>query len=76
MVSNSCSYAIVILLSLGPWSVAAAQDNDRGLVRLEREMARLAELSGGTVGAAAIHLETGREAYHNGGTRFPMASSY
>lgn len=49
---------------------------DPGLQRLEREIGRLAELAGGTVGVAAIHLETGREVYLNPGERFPMASTY
>ena len=46
------------------------------LQRLEREVARLAEASGGTVGVAAIHLETGQSVYLNGDERFPMASTY
>src|SRR5690606_27459898 len=49
---------------------------DPGLERLEREIAQLAELAGGTVGVAAVHLETGRAVYHNRTERFPMASSY
>ncbi len=49
---------------------------DPGLQRLEREIGKLAGIAGGTVGVAAIHLETGREVYLNRGTRFPMASSY
>src|SRR5690606_29412072 len=44
--------------------------------RLEREIARLAELAGGTVGVAAVHLETGRAVYLNRTERFPMASAY
>jgi beta-lactamase class A len=55
---------------------AAAQPADAGLARLEREIARLAELSGGVMGVAAIHLETGRAVYHNRDIAFPMASSY
>jgi beta-lactamase class A len=46
------------------------------LERLESEIARLAEIAGGTVGLAAIHLESGREVYLNGDEPFPMASSY
>ncbi|MFO7262243.1 MAG: class A beta-lactamase [bacterium] len=55
-----------------PAAVAA----DPGLERLEREIARLAELAGGTVGVAAVHLETGRAVYLNRTERFPMASAY
>lgn len=46
------------------------------LQRLEREIARLASVAGGVVGATAIHLETGRRVSLNGKERFPMASSY
>ncbi|HYG79237.1 MAG TPA: serine hydrolase, partial [Pyrinomonadaceae bacterium] len=43
---------------------------------LERAVARLAGLSGGTLGVTAIHVETGRRVSFNGGERFPMASVY
>lgn len=43
---------------------------------LEKEFARLAELSGGTMGIAALHLESGRSAYLNPDLTFPMASTY
>ncbi len=43
---------------------------------LERAVARLASLSGGTLGVSAIHIETGRRVSFNGGERFPMASVY
>lgn len=46
------------------------------LERLERELAELATLGGGVVGVGVIHLETGREVFLNGATRFPMASTY
>jgi beta-lactamase class A len=46
------------------------------LERLEREIERLAEIAGGTVGVGAIHLQTGRAVYLNGDEAFPMASSY
>ena len=69
------AFITVGLVSLGALQSAQAQ-RDTGLQRLENEIARLAELSGGTVGVGVIHLETGREVYHNGGERFPMASTY
>lgn len=43
---------------------------------LERAVARLAQLSGGTLGVTAIHVETGRRVSVNGAQRFPMASVY
>jgi beta-lactamase class A len=49
---------------------------DPGLSRLEAEITRLATISGGKVGVAAIHLETGREVVLNRGEPFPMASTY
>ena len=43
---------------------------------LERAIARLAQLSGGTLGVTAVHVETGRRVSFNGTERFPMASVY
>jgi beta-lactamase class A len=43
---------------------------------LEKEFARLAALSPGTLGATVIHLESGQQASYQGGERFPMASTY
>ena len=43
---------------------------------LEAELARIAPASGGTVGVAAIHIETGETASYNGALRFPMQSVY
>ena len=43
---------------------------------LEREFARFAESSGGTMGIAAVHVETGRSAWLNPDEAFPMASTY
>ena len=69
-------------LSLVSWllvvaaSAAAPQVRDPGLARLEQEVARLAPLAGGTVGVAAVHLESGREVYFNRVEPFPMASTY
>jgi hypothetical protein len=40
--------------------VASAQTPDPSLPRLEREIARISKVAGGTVGASAIHIETGR----------------
>lgn len=43
---------------------------------LEAEWARLEPLSGGSLGLAAIHVETGRTAYLHPDDPFPMASTY
>lgn len=50
--------------------------SDPGLQALQREIARLAKVSGGVVGVTAIHLETGRRVSMNGTERFPMASTF
>lgn len=66
---------VALLLALLAAPLAAQQD-DPGLDRLEREITRLAELSGGIVGVAAVHLETGRAVYLNPDEPFPMASTF
>lgn len=60
-----------LVLATSPASVTA-----QSLDYLRTEIERLAERSGGTVGVAAVHLETGRAVYLNRDDRFPMASSY
>ncbi|MFD2933023.1 class A beta-lactamase [Spirosoma flavum] len=45
-------------------------------VRLEQELQRLSNLSGGKVGIYATHIESGKTIAQNGKDRFPMASSY
>lgn len=57
-------------------AVAQEATTDASLQRLQREITRLSEISGGTVGVAAIHLQTGRSVSLNGSEPFPMASSY
>ncbi|MFC1733021.1 class A beta-lactamase [candidate division KSB1 bacterium] len=49
---------------------------DPGLELLGKEIERLSRLSGGIMGVGAVHIETGREVYLNGETRFPMASTF
>ncbi len=68
---------IPLLVSLIAFSTFVfAQQADPALQRLEREIARLGQTSGGITGASIIHLETGRRVSLNGDQRFPMASSY
>ncbi len=43
---------------------------------LEQELGRLAELAGGTMGVAAVHIESGRAATLNPTLSFPLASTY
>ena len=49
---------------------------DASLRKLEAEMARVAAVGGGVVGAVAIHVETGRMAQLRPVERFPMASTF
>jgi beta-lactamase class A len=69
---------IVALGTGGPGLAAQAPQtfHDQALVLLEKEVQRLADLSGGVMGLAALHLESGRSVYLNRGVSFPMASSY
>lgn len=64
-----------LLLTLALLAATAAAADPK-LLRLEREMARLAAVGGGMTGATAIHVESGDAAYLNRAERFPMASSY
>jgi len=47
-----------------------------GAGKLEAEMARVSRIAGGKVGAAVIHIESGRTALLNADDHYPMASSY
>lgn len=49
---------------------------DPGLVRLERQIAAVSKVTDATVGAAAIHIESGRAVSFRGGEAFPMASAF
>lgn len=77
-------HVIVLLLVLGGSAAVATRGLAQSappqtgpvLSRLEREIARLATVAGGTVGAGVLHLETGRRVTLNGAERFPMASTY
>ncbi len=68
------SVALGFPLAMGAIPVAAQSGGD--LDRLQREMMRLSEAAEGTVGFAALHLETGRRVVTHEGERFPMASTY
>jgi beta-lactamase class A len=66
-----------ILLSVAGLSFkAAVAQVNHSTQRLERELGRLTVISEGTVGVAAIHLESGQSVFVNGDVAFPMASTY
>jgi beta-lactamase class A len=54
----------------------AASTASAGEEALERELQRLAPLSGGIMGVGVVHLESGRSAFLNADEPFPMASTY
>lgn len=65
--------SLAILLLTVSQAPAAAQD---AAARLDRQIAAIAPFSGGTVGVAAMHLETGRTVFYNADQQFPLASTY
>jgi beta-lactamase class A/glyoxylase-like metal-dependent hydrolase (beta-lactamase superfamily II) len=66
-----------LLVAFAPAVPAPAHDSaDRADSTLARELRTLADRAGGTVGVAAIHLESGRRLSVEGATPFPMASVY
>lgn len=76
---------LLLVMFVGPAVVVAQVDSNvagcaggTGVAPspLERSIQRLAEISGGTVGVAALHLETGQRVAMNGDLKFPMASVY
>ncbi len=44
--------------------------------RLDQEIARIEPLSGGQLGVAAVHLESGRTFFYKADDQYPMASTY
>ncbi len=48
----------------------------RPLEKLEREIARIEPVSGGTLGIAATHLESGRTFFYKADEQYPLASTY
>ena len=67
---------LVFSLACRVQAQTAARPADPALARLETHIAELAKVSGGTVGAAIVHLESGRAAYLNRSQSFPMASTF
>jgi beta-lactamase class A len=71
---------LTAVTAVGMAAVAASAQttatDDATLRLLEAELARLEPLSGGRMGIAALHLESGRAVYLNADEAFPMASTY
>ncbi|WP_165967419.1 class A beta-lactamase [Luteimonas aestuarii] len=68
------SLALVALLLAAPLSQARERSSATP-VALQREAERLAGQLRGSVGAAAIHVESGRSVFVDGDRAFPMAST-
>ncbi|MDH5588527.1 MAG: class A beta-lactamase [Gemmatimonadota bacterium] len=68
--------ATVLTLAATALPAQTIPEGDPALARLAAEMERLESISGGSMGVAAIHLETGREVYLNADVPFPMASTF
>src|SRR3954465_9395259 len=74
-----CIVAIAVLISMdaiSQKSKTATVQPDVSKDKVMAEIARLSLLSGGIVGLAAIHIETGKRLVQNDLDAFPMASSY
>lgn len=70
------SLAVFCLLACAQTVAAQATHATTALERLNKEVARLAEISGGRVGVAAVHLESGRSVQLNAEDAYPMASTF
>ncbi|MBI3404084.1 MAG: class A beta-lactamase [Acidobacteria bacterium] len=66
----------LVVLTLAAIAQTSSEKSGGELQKLEKEIVRLAEASGGKVGVAAVHLETGRSVQSNGMESFPMASTF
>ena len=62
----------VALLGAAPMSAGGQSTRPE----LERELARIEPLSGGTLGIAATHLESGRSVFYKADEPYPLASTY
>lgn len=67
---------VSLLLVVSLWAPATALPAQGEVRKLEREFQRLSALAEGTVGVAAVHLESGQSAWLHADQAFPMASTY
>jgi beta-lactamase class A len=66
----------VLIAAAASLLLAASPAQDTSTAALQRELARIAAESGGRVGVAAVHVETGRGVEMNGGEGYPMQSVF
>jgi beta-lactamase class A len=65
--------AVCLLLTATSWLAAAT---DPSLGRLEQQIEYVSHATDGTVGVAAVHIESGRSVSLRGSETFPMASAF
>src|SRR5205085_11611798 len=65
-----------LLLATAACAVVSAASKAQSTQRLEQESARIEPSSAGTLGVAAMHLESGRTFFHKADEQYPMASTY
>jgi beta-lactamase class A len=67
--------SLLFLAGFG-WLITTSADAQTPRQKLEREIARIEPHSAGTLGIAAVHLETGRSFYYQADDQYPLASTY
>jgi len=65
-----------VVLALATLSTAAVPAAAQSTARLTQEIARIEPSSGGRLGVAAVHLESGRTFFYQADDQYPMASTY
>ena len=65
----------LVICLIGAVSIFCQTNNFRE-EKLDLIVSKLEKQSGGTIGIAALHLETGKTYYHNKDINFPMASTF
>jgi len=65
-----------VVLALATLSTAAVPAAAQSTARLTQEIARIEPSSGGRLGVAAVHLESGRTFFYQADEQYPMASTY
>ena len=70
-----CWLTVVALLTAGQSLAGAEETQSPQMSAAAAEIGRIGKAAKGTVGVAALHLETGRGIAHNANEFFPMAST-
>ena len=65
-----------VLLAIASSCAVAIAAGAQSTSRLEQEIARIEPFSGGQLGVAAVHLESGRSFFYKADDQYPLASTY